>query len=96
MAVFAFGQLMSHPRDYAPVPALSGDMPRKMEGTDFSQSTTSDLLFRDVSPYTETILTPSQTAMVIHQAIAAAYAGPGIGLAIIPANLWSRAATWAV
>ncbi len=58
--------------------ALSGDMPRKMKGTDFIQSTTPDLLFRDVSLYTETISTPSQTAMVIHLAIAAAYAGPGV------------------
>jgi thiamine pyrophosphate-dependent acetolactate synthase large subunit-like protein len=34
------------------------------------------LLFRDVSLYTETISSPTQAAAVIHQAIAAAYAGP--------------------
>ena len=42
-------------RDHAPVLALSGDMPRKMQGIDFFQTTEPDLLFRDVSLYTETI-----------------------------------------
>ena len=45
-------------RDHAPVLALSGDMPRKMHGTDFIQTTEPDLLFRDVSLYTETISSP--------------------------------------
>jgi pyruvate dehydrogenase (quinone) len=62
-------------RDHAPVLALSGDMPRKMKGTDFFQTTEPDLLFRDVSLYTETISTAAQAPGVIHQAIAAAYAG---------------------
>src|SRR6202795_368908 len=43
-------------RDHAPVLALSGEMPRKLHGTDFIQTTEPDLLFRDVSLYTETIL----------------------------------------
>jgi len=34
-------------RDHAPVLALSGDMPRKMHGTDFFQTTEPDLLFRE-------------------------------------------------
>src|SRR5437868_7797921 len=60
-------------RDHAPVLALSGDMPRKMHGTDFIQTTTPDLLFRDVSLYTETIFSVAQAPAVIHAAIAAAY-----------------------
>src|SRR5476651_1296420 len=36
-------------RDHAPVLALSGDMAKKMQGTDFIQNTKPDLLFRDVS-----------------------------------------------
>ncbi len=47
-------------RDHAPVLALSGDMPRKMHGTDFIQTTEPDLLFRDVSLYTETVSSPAQ------------------------------------
>jgi thiamine pyrophosphate-dependent acetolactate synthase large subunit-like protein len=47
-------------RDHAPVLALSGDMPRKMHGVDYFQSTRPDLLFRDVSLYTETIMSPEQ------------------------------------
>src|ERR1700728_3208655 len=35
-------------RDHAPVLAISGDMARKMHGTDFIQTTEPDLLFRDV------------------------------------------------
>src|SRR5882672_4447761 len=62
-------------RDHAPVLALSGDMPRKMRGTDFIQTTAPDLLFRDVSLYTETIASPAQAPGVIHQAIAASAEG---------------------
>src|SRR5580698_3381829 len=65
-------------RDHAPVLALSGDMVSKLRGTDFIQTTAPDLLFRDVSLYTETISSPAQAPAVIHQAIAAAYAGPGV------------------
>jgi len=57
-------------RDHAPVLALSGDMPRKMRGTDYIQTTEPDLLFRDVSLYTETIFSPEQAPAVLHQAIA--------------------------
>lgn len=33
-------------RDHAPVLALSGDMPRKLQGIDYFQTTNPDLLFR--------------------------------------------------
>src|ERR1700731_4893780 len=65
-------------RDHAPVLALSGDMPRQFQGTDYIQTTAPDLLFRDVALYTETISSPSQAPAVIHQAIASAYAGGGV------------------
>src|SRR6201985_2469393 len=57
-------------RDHAPVLALSGDMVRKLHGTDHIQTTEPDLLFRDVSLYTETIASAAQAAAVIHPAIA--------------------------
>ena len=59
-------------RDHAPVLALSGDMPRKFQGSDYIQTTSPDLLFRDVSVYTQTVSSPEQAPTVIHQAIAAA------------------------
>src|ERR1700721_264048 len=71
-------------RDHAPVLALSGEMPRKMQGTDFIQTTAPDLLFRDVSLYTETISSAAQAPAVIHQAIATAYAGPGVAHLTLP------------
>ena len=74
-------------RDHAPVLALSGDMPRKMHGTDFIQTTEPDLLFRDVSLYTETVSSPAQAPAVIHQAIAAAYAGRGVAHLTLPQDV---------
>jgi len=65
-------------RDHAPVLALSGEMPRKLQGTEYIQTTAPDLLFRDVSLYTETISAPAQAPGVIHQAIVTAYAGPAL------------------
>jgi pyruvate dehydrogenase (quinone) len=74
-------------RDHAPVLALSGDMPRKFQGTDYIQTTKPDLLFRDVSLYTETISSPDQAPSVIHQAIAAAYAGRGVAHLTLPQDV---------
>jgi pyruvate dehydrogenase (quinone) len=74
-------------RDHAPVLALSGDMPRQMHGTDFIQTTEPDLLFRDVSLYTETISTAEQAPAVIHQAIAAAFGGPGVAHLTLPQDV---------
>ncbi|ARN79986.1 thiamine pyrophosphate-dependent enzyme [Methylocystis bryophila] len=74
-------------RDHAPVLAISGDMPLKMQGTDYIQTTKPDLLFRDVSLYTETIASPEQAPAVIHQAIAAAYAGRGVAHLTVPQDI---------
>jgi pyruvate dehydrogenase (quinone) len=74
-------------RDHAPVLALSGDMPRQFQGTDYIQTTKPDLLFRDVSLYTETINSPEQAPGVIHQAIAAAYAGRGVAHLTLPQDV---------
>src|SRR5882724_7516063 len=74
-------------RDHAPVLALSGDMPRQMHGTDYIQATEPDLLFRDVALYTETVSSPAQAPAVIHQAIAAAYAGRGVAHLTLPQDV---------
>src|SRR5260370_16124678 len=74
-------------RDHAPVLALSGDMPRKMQGIDFIQTTKPDLLFRDVSLSTETVPPPAQAPGVIHQAIASAYAGRGVAHLTLPQDV---------
>jgi pyruvate dehydrogenase (quinone) len=73
--------------DHAPVLALSGDMARKLHGTDYHQITEPDLLFRDVSLYTETISTPAQAPALIHQAISAAYAGRGVAHLTLPQDV---------
>jgi pyruvate dehydrogenase (quinone) len=74
-------------RDHAPVLALSGDMPRQLQGIDYIQTTKPDLLFRDVSLYTETISSPEQAPSVIHQAIAAAYSGRGVAHLTLPQDV---------
>src|SRR5580692_9485233 len=74
-------------RDHAPVLALSGEMPRDLRGIDYFQATDPDVLFRDVSLYTETISSPAQAAAVIHQAIAAAYAGRGVAHLTFPQDV---------
>jgi thiamine pyrophosphate-dependent acetolactate synthase large subunit-like protein len=76
-------------RDHAPVLALSGEMPRRFKGIDFFQSTEPDLLFRDVSLYTQTITAPAQAPGVIHQAIASAYGGPGVSHLTLPQDVLS-------
>jgi pyruvate dehydrogenase (quinone) len=74
-------------RDHAPVLALSGEMPRRLKGIDYHQATEPDLLFRDVSLYTQTITTAAQAPGVIHQAIASAYAGPGVAHLTLPQDV---------
>lgn len=83
-------------RDHAPVLALSGEMPRSKQGYDFIQTTKPDLLFRDVSLYTETISAAEQAPHVIHQAIAAAYAGRGVAHLTIPQDIISAKAKFEV
>jgi pyruvate dehydrogenase (quinone) len=83
-------------RDHAPVLAISGDMFRKMHGVDYIQTTAPDLLFRDVSLYTETITSPAQAAAVVHQAIASAYGGRGVAHLTIPQDVFQAKADGAV
>src|SRR6516225_2765094 len=74
-------------RDHAPVLALSGDMVSKMRGLDYFQATEPDLLFRDVTLYTETITSAAQAPALIHQAISAAYAGPSVAHLTLPLDV---------
>jgi pyruvate dehydrogenase (quinone) len=74
-------------REHAPVLALSGHLPRNLQGIDYMQATDPNMLFRDVSLYTETISSPAQASAVIHQAIAAAYAGRGVAHLTLPQDV---------
>ena len=71
-------------------------MPRELQGTDYIQTTAPDLLFRDVALYTETISSPAQAPAVIHQAIAAAYAGRGVAHLTLPQDVIGAKAHGAV
>jgi thiamine pyrophosphate-dependent acetolactate synthase large subunit-like protein len=50
-------------------------------------------LFRDVSLYTQTIMSAAQAPGVLHQAIATAYSGPGVAHLTLPQDLLSESAT---
>jgi pyruvate dehydrogenase (quinone) len=80
-------------RDHAPVLALSGDMPRQLQGIDYIQTTKPDLLFRDVSLFTETITSSLNASKILHQAIAAAYAGRGVAHLTLPQDLLQEKAS---
>jgi pyruvate dehydrogenase (quinone) len=83
-------------RDHAPVLAISGDMPRQLEGIDYFQATNPNMLFRDVSLYTETISSPAQAPVLIHEAIAAAYAGRGVAHLTAPVDVLTAKADGSV
>ena len=83
-------------RDHAPVLAISGDMPRQLEGIDYFQATDTNMLFRDVSLYTETISSPAQAPALIHGAIAAAYAGRGVAHLTVPMDVLTSKADGSV
>jgi pyruvate dehydrogenase (quinone) len=82
--------------DHAPVLAISGDMPRQLEGVDYFQATNPNMLFRDVSLYTETVSSPAQAPAVIHLAIAAAYAGRGVAHLTVPMDVLTAKAEGSV
>jgi len=64
----------------------------KLRGIDYFQTTEPDLLFRDVSIYTETVSSPAQAPAVIHQAISAAYARRGVAHLTLPQDVFSAKA----
>ena len=65
-------------RDHAPVLALSGDMPRKTAGHRFHPDHRSRSAVSRRLALHRNHLSAAQAPAVIHQAIAAAYAGPGV------------------
>src|ERR1700690_1118246 len=83
-------------RDHAPVLAISGDMPRKLEVLEYFQAANPNMLFRDVSLYSETISAPAQAPAVIHQAIATAYAGRGVAHLTLPVDVMLASAEGSV
>ena len=74
-------------REHAPVLAISGNMPRALQGIDYFQATDPHLLFRDVALYTENISSAAQAPALIHQAIATAYAGRGVAHLTLPVDV---------
>ena len=79
-------------KDHAPVLAISGGVPSAKRGTDYLQEDTPDLLFRDVSVYSQTIASPDQAPGVLHQAIAHAYGERGVAHISVPPDVFAAKA----
>ena len=58
-----------------------------LQGIEYFQATNPNMLFRDVSLYTEIISSPAQAPAIIHEAIAAAYAGRGVAHLTVPMDV---------
>ncbi|PRC92452.1 thiamine pyrophosphate-binding protein [Solimicrobium silvestre] len=76
-------------KDHAPVLAISGGVPATQRGNDYLQENTPDLLFRDVTVYTQTLANPDQASHVFHQAIAHAYGMRGVSHLNIPPEVFA-------
>lgn len=76
-------------KDHAPVLAISGGVPSALRGTDYLQEDDPVSLFRDVSVYSELLASADQAAALIHQAIAMAYAAPGVAHLSIPPDIFA-------
>lgn len=74
--------------DHAPVLAITGGMPATLRGIDYVKETSPDLLFRDVTVYTQIITSPKMAAQVFHQAIAKAYGERGVAHINIPEDVF--------
>ena len=75
-------------KDHAPVLAISGGVPATQRGNDYMQENNPDLLFRDVTVYTQTLSNADQAAHVFHQAIAHAYGMRGVSHLNIPPEVF--------
>lgn len=79
-------------KDHAPVLAISGDVPLAKSGIDYLQEDNPNLLFRDVSLYTQMVMDPEQAPHVFHQAIAHAYGERGVAHLNIPPDIFGKKA----
>jgi pyruvate dehydrogenase (quinone) len=77
-------------KDHAPVLAISGGVPATQRGNDYLQENTPDLLFRDVTVYTQTLANADQAAHVFHQALAHAYGMRGVSHLNIPPEVFEE------
>lgn len=83
-------------KDHAPVLAITGGVPGEKRGTDHLQENDPARLFGDVALYSQVIASPEQAPHVIREAIAAAYAGPGVAHINVPPDVFAASVGEAV
>ena len=83
-------------KDHAPVLAISGGVPTAKRGTDYLQEDDPVALFRDVALYSQLVAAAEQAPGTIQQAIAAAYAGPGVAHLSIPPDVFAASTSTSV
>lgn len=82
-------------RNRVPVLAIASHIPSVQIGTHYFQETHPDRLFNECSVFSEMITNPDQFPRVFASAIQHAWAGPGVSVVTLPADLTASALTTA-
>ncbi len=76
-------------KSHAPVLALCGQVPVAEIGSDFFQEVNNDLLFSDVSVFSQTVTSASQMPQLLEQAVNAALQKQGVAVLTLPGDVGS-------
>lgn len=74
-------------KSHVPLLAIAGQVPIAEMGTEYFQEVDNDALFRDVSVYRHTIVSPKQMPRAVHLAVQAALAKRGVAVLSVPGDV---------
>ncbi len=77
-------------KSHAPVLAITGQVEVGLLGTNYFQEIDADALFRDVSVFNHTIVSPSQMPVLAEQAIEAALGQQGVAVLTLPGDIGTQ------
>ncbi len=86
-AIHLLNGLYDAKKSYAPVLAITGQVPLAELGSNYFQEVNLDNLFRDVSVYNQTIVTPHQVPRVVQLAIQSAMVHKGVSTITLPGDI---------
>jgi pyruvate dehydrogenase (quinone) len=74
-------------KSHAPVLAICGQVPLAELGSDFFQEVDNDAVFRDVSVFCKTVVSPTQLPGLLEQAVQRALDAPGVAVLTLPGDV---------
>jgi pyruvate dehydrogenase (quinone) len=86
-AIHLLNGLYDAAKSHAPVLAICGQVPREEIGSDFFQEVDNDAVFRDVSVFNQTVMSPEQIPALIEQAVNAALEEQGVAVLSFPGDV---------